>query len=347
MKTRYAIAELGKVVVKEKELASPGPGEVLLKAAYSTLSPGTENGLMGNHIVPLPQPIGYSMAATVEEVGVGVTGLKKGDKVVTTGAHSEYLLMDVRNVTKAPDNVDLEQAAFFNLAHTGMYALRRSGLQLGEPALVMGQGLVGALTAQLVKLAGALPVIVTDLSGERLAIAEEMGVHHAINVAKHPDKLKEVIDATGHRGIPVIFEATGAKKPLEQAFELVSERGRVMMMSQTHGAGLPDISENLMMKGASLIGTYINSKPFSLRRTDLTIKGEWPPVVADESSRFISSDIWTSDEDIRVILNLIAYGSLNIKPLISHRFTIDQIPEAYDMVWEQDPNLLGGVICWR
>lgn len=347
MKTTYAVAEKGKVVLKTKDIASPGPNELLLEAEVSTISPGTENALMGEHIVPLPTNIGYSMAARVIGMGPGVTGFKVGDPVVTTGQHATYLLMHVNNVTPAPHGIDMEQAAFFNLAHTGMYAIRRTGIQLGEPAVVLGQGVVGMITAQLAKLAGALPVIVVDLDDKRLEIAKKMGVHYAINSKTHPGELERVVASLGMGGVPVVFEATGARKPLEQAFELVSERGRVMMLSQTHGGEPPKYDQNLMMKGATLIGGYINSKPFALKRADLTIKGEWPPVIRDTLDRFVSSDIWTSDEDIRVILNLISYGSLNLKPIVSHRFTIDQIPEAYEYVWKLDPNLLGGVIKWK
>ena len=72
MKTIYAEAQPGKVVLKEKEIPAPGKGEVLLKAKYSAMSPGTENGLLGEHIVPLPTSIGYAMAAEVIEVGEDV-----------------------------------------------------------------------------------------------------------------------------------------------------------------------------------------------------------------------------------------------------------------------------------
>jgi len=347
MKTTYAVAELGKVVLKNGEVSKPGPGQLLLQAEYSSLSPGTERDLMANHIVPLPQNMGYSMAARVVEVGPGVKGFKAGDPVVTTGQHASYLLMDQYNCTPAPAGTDMEQAAFFNLAHTGMYAIRRTKIQLGEAAVVMGQGLVGAMTAQLAKLAGALPVIVTDLSEERLAIARSMGVHYAINPKTEPGKLEEVVASLGTGGVPVVFEATGSRQPLEQAFQIISERGRVMMLSQVHGQDAPKFDEALMMKGATLIGSFVNSKPYALRRVDLTIKGNWPPEVADETTRYVNSDCWTSDEDIRVVLNLIKYGSLNVKPLISHRFSVDQIPEAYKLVWNQDPTLLGGVISWK
>jgi threonine dehydrogenase-like Zn-dependent dehydrogenase len=174
-----------------------------------------------------------------------------------------------------------------------------------------------------------------------------MGVHYAINPKSEPGKLEEVVASLGTGGVPVVFEATGSRQPLEQAFEIVSERGRVMMLSQVHGEDAPKYDQNLMMKGATLIGSYVNSKPFALRRVDLTIKGKWPPEIADQTTRYSNSDSWTSDEDIRVILNLIKYGSLNLTPLISHRFTVDEIPQAYDLVWKLDPNLLGGVICWK
>jgi len=346
VKTLHAVAEPGKVVLKTKELPEPGPGEVLLEAEYSALSPGTEYDLLANKIVPLPQGIGYAMVARVIQVGPGVSGFNVGDPVVTTGEHAQYLVMKARNVTPAPVDVELEQAAFFNLIHTGLYALRRSQLQLGEPVVVMGQGFVGAITAQLAKLAGGLPVIVTDLDDGRIEIAKKVGLHYAINVGKNPGELVEVVNSLNRGGVPVVFEATGARQPLAQALEIASERGRILMISAVHGQSLPDIDELLMLKGVSLIGTYVNSKPFALHRSDLTIDA-WPPRIADHLARYVNSDIWTSDEDIRVALNLIKYGSLNVAPLISHRFSYEDIPHAYELVWKRDRSLVGGVVKWK
>ena len=347
MKTLFAVAEEGRVLLKEKDLSGPGPGELLLEAEYSTMSPGTEHALMSGRILPLPQNIGYSMAARVVAVGEGVLGFKIGDPVVATAEHAQFLKLSARSVTPAPADVDMEQAAFFNLAHTGMYALRRSGLQMGEPAVVLGQGFVGAITAQLARLAGALPIIVVDLDDGRLEIAKKMGVHHAVNPMKDPKGLAAIIGRLNRSGVPVVFEATGARGPLEEAFEIVSERGRVVMISQVHGENMPKYDENLMMKGASLIGTYVNSKPFALRRSDMEVGASWPPLLAERDRRYTGSDAWTSDEDIRVYLDLLKYGALDIKPLISHRFSFTRITEAYDLVWKQDPRLLGGVIRWK
>ncbi len=132
-----------------------------------------------------------------------------------------------------------------------------------------------------------------------------MGVDFAINPKADPEGLLNVIDGLERGGVPVVFEATGSRQPLEQAFEIISERGRVVMISQVHGEDMPHYDDNLMQKGASLIGTYVNSKPFRLRRADLIIDGTWPPVMDKQLKRYVNSDVWTSDEDIRVFLNLI------------------------------------------
>lgn len=347
MKTIYARAEEGKVTLQEKGLPKPGKGQVLLKAKYSAMSPGTEKGLLVGAIVPLPTNIGYAMVAEVLELGEGVEDLKVGDHIVTTGEHAQYLIMDEMNCTLCPEGVDLRQAAFWNLGHTGMYALRRSNLQMGEPCAVLGQGFVGAITAQCARIAGAVPVIVTDLDDTRLDAARKMGVDVAINSKTDPEGLEKAVEELGRGGLPVIFEATGARGPLMQAAELISERGRLVMISQVHGEAMPPIDDPIMQKGASLIGTYVNSKPYKLKRADLLIEGAWPPVMGKKLNRYVNADCWTSDEDIQVFLNLIKYGKLDITPLISHEFKYTEIPEAYDKyVWNMDPSLTGGLIRW-
>ncbi|MCR5666909.1 MAG: zinc-binding alcohol dehydrogenase [Eubacterium sp.] len=349
MKTIYAQAQAdGSVELKEKEVGTPGKGEVLLKAKYSAMSPGTECGLLHNAIVPLPTGIGYAMAAEVIEVGEGVEEFKVGDHVVATVEHAQYVITSELNCTLCPEGVDLKQAAFWNLGHTGMYALRRSKIEMGEPCAVLGQGFVGAITAQCARLAGACPVIVTDLDQGRLDAAKKMGVDYAINTKEDPKGLEKVVEELGLDGLPVIYEATGARGPLMQAAELVSERGRVVMISQVHGQEMPPIDDPIMQKGASLIGTYVNSKPYKLKRADLLIDGTWPPVMGKKLNAYKNADVWTSDEDIKVFLNMIKYGKLDITPLISHEFKYTDIPKAYaeHVFPDVDPAVTGGLIIW-
>ena len=349
MKTVYAQAQPGKVVLAEKELSKPGPGEVLLKAKYSAMSPGTENGLLGGHIVPLPTSIGYAMAAEVLEVGEGVEEFKPGDHVVSTVEHAQYIVTSAMNCTLCPEGVDLRQAAFWNLAHTGMYAVRQSGLKMGEACAVLGQGFVGAMTAQCARLAGACPIIVTCHHDNHLEASKAMGgIDAAINTTNDPDGLERTVKEMGIE-LPVIFEATGQRGPLMQAANLVAERGRVVMISQCHGQDMPPIDDPLMQKGASLIGTYVNSRPYKLKRADLLIAGTWPPVMGKTLRGYHNADMWTADEDIMVFLNLIKYGRLDITPLISHEFSYEELPRAYaDYVYPKTNSVMnGGLIRWE
>jgi len=352
MESIYAQSDLGKVVLRKMNLPKPGPKQLLLEAEYSSISPGTEYGLMAGKILPLPQNIGYSMVAKVIETGDGVTGYKAGDIVAATAQHASHMILDEQAVTPVPDGVDLEQAAFFILLHTAMFGVRMTQIQIGEPVAVLGQGIVGLLTVKLAILAGACPVIATARDDKRLEYSKAMGAHYPVNVRESPDELYEVVRSLGNGGIPVVFEAAGSLEPLNSAFKIVGERGRVCLLGVVStadgGDGLSlEALTSIFDKGVSLIGGYVNAKPFSLKRHDLSRFVQWPPLISEKAERFVSSDIWTSDEDIRVVFNLMKYGALDISMLITHRFNVRQIPEAYDMVWKKDRSMIGGLICWK
>ena len=352
MEALYAQAEYGKVTLQTKDLPAPGPGQLLLEAEYSAISPGTEHTLLSGQILPLPQKIGYSMIARVIDTGQGVKGFKAGDLIAATAEHASHLILDERLATPVPEGIDLEQAAFFNLSHTAMYGIRRTKVQPGESVAVLGQGIIGLLTAQLARIAGACPVIVTARNDGRLEYSKAMGAHHMINVRENPDELYYVVDRLGTGGVSVVFEAAGSREPLDSAFRIVKEQGRVMLLGVVSaadgGGGLShEALVNLFEKGVTLIGGYVNTKPHSLKRHDLTMEKQWPPVLKEGAERFVSADVWTSDEDIRALLNLIRNGMLDIEPLITHRFSADRIPEAYEMVWKQDRSLIGGLIKWK
>lgn len=357
MKVLQAEAQYGRVIVKTKEIGLPGPGQVLVEAQYSSISPGTEYNLMAGNILPLPQNMGYSMIARIAEVGEGVTDYKVGDLIAATATHASHQILNEYELTPVPEGIDMEQAAFFILTHTAMYAIRRTEIQLGEPVVVLGQGMVGVLAARLAKLAGACPVVVTDIDENRLSLAKAMGADYAINTKSHPCELKRLIDSLNIGGVPVVIEATGAREALETAFEIIGEQGRVCMLSTIYSPtdGSPDLKFydiliHLTMKGVSFIGAYVNSKPYSLKRYDMRPREEWtgwPAGLVEKPTRFVSSKIWSSDEDMRVIFSLIKNGSLDIRPLITHRFDISQIPQAYEKVWNKDFDLLGGLICWK
>jgi len=335
----------GTVVLAEQELGAPGPGEVLIEACCSALSPGTERHIILGRAWPLPLAIGYSLVGRVAAVGVGVRRFKEGDAVAAVARHASHVIVDERAVVPMADGIDPEQAAFFNLAHTALYGVRQAGLQLGEAVAVIGQGIVGLLAARIAQIAGGLPVIAIDIDEHRLEFSRKLGIHEVVN-GKDDARLPSLLAKLPGGGVPVVIEATGVRAPLMQALEIVSVRGRIVMLGMTHGDETVRFHEHLTMKGAALIGAYVNSKPWSLAQTDMGIT-DWPPALARGARPYTGPGLWTSSEDVRVILDLIRYGTLDLRPLITHRFTADQVVRAYQHVLDQDPALIGGVIRWK
>ena len=336
----------GNVEIFERSIPGPGDNEVLVRARFSSMSPGTESALMAGKILPLPQDIGYSLAGVVEAVGADVTDINVGDSVVSTARHASLQNIDVNNVTRVPNDVGLDSASFFNLGHTALYALRQAELSVGQPLLVIGQGLVGQLITVLAKASGIGPIVVADISDDRLALARLSGAdYYFSSVGRDLSPADFVSCLDGRQCFPAVIEATGQPGPLQQAINCVGERGRVVMMSTT-AAGDENLDlMPLMMRGASLVGGYVNSKPFRLMRTDLEIR-QWPPSVCDVQQEYQVKSEWSSEEDIRAFLNLLRYHRIDIDHLISHRFSWQNLDEAYQLVKNHDPKLMGGLIEW-
>lgn len=337
--------EPGRTEIRELDTPRPGNGELLIKAAYSTLSPGTErNLLMGKTKQSFPIRVGYSMAGHVVDIGPDVQGFQVGQPVVTTGSHASYLVADQRFVTAVPQKIDLESAAFFVLAHTAMYGVRQAEVQLGLPVIVFGQGPVGLLAAKIAHLAGAMPVMAVDLDAQRLSVSRAMGIPVTINAADRDELVEHAAELPGG-GAGAVIDATGAREPVELALDLVRVRGRVVLLSSSSFYEPLDCYRRLSMKGASLVGGYVNSKPWSLQQTNVDIS-DWPPRLLPGSARYVGAGGWTSDEDVRLFLDLLRYGQLDLRPMITHRFNVEDAVGAYEMVKAGDPSLIGGVIRW-
>lgn len=337
---------IGQVELVRESIGPPETHQVQLKALCSSLSPGTEHALIAGKILPLPQAIGYSLCAEVTAIGQQVSGIQVGDTVVATARHAQWQNIDYRAVTVINQAIAPEQACLFNLAHTALYGIRRSELRLGEPALVLGCGLVGLLAAQLAKAAGAAPIIALDINDTRIAQAKQLGLDYVFHSEQDKEAYQTLI-ASLKPGLSVVYEATGHRQPLELAAQLLAERGRLVMLSTSQGGDSSQFTEQLMMKGATLIGGYINSKPFRHLRDDLTITDQWPPKILANNGDFFDYQSWSSEQDIIAIMQLLQCNRLTLTPLISHRFRHEQIPEAYQLVWQKSPELLAGIIEWN
>lgn len=335
----------GRAELEDFEVGEPGPGQVLLECEYSALSPGTERMFMlEDSMFPHPVRIGYSFCGRIAGVGPGVTRFKVGDPIVATAMHASRIVVDERIVSPAPEGIDMEAGSFFNLAHTSLYGLRRARIAFGDGVVVLGQGPVGLLAAKFAQLAGAAPVVAVDLADDRLEVARRMGLPFAVN-ANDTEQLKTLFSQMPGGGPAAVIEATGVNQVLETALDMVRERGRVVLLSTYKPKDTFEFQMKLFMKGAEMIGAYVNSKPFSLAQTDVEMPS-WPPTLAPGTRPFAGSELWSSDDDVRLYLRLLKLGLIDVSPLISHRFKPEQAAEAYGMVFDQDRSLLGGVIRW-
>jgi len=167
--------ERGIADVRACEMPSAGPGEILIRALVSLISPGTERAfLLGLANTPdrYPQKTGYSQIGEVVEVGAGVEGWEAGDRVASRANHKMFTAMSVSNCNNVPNGLTNERAAFFRLTSIAMQGVRKARIELGEPVAVIGCGPVGLLAMQLARLNGGLPVVSIDKDACRLEFAE-------------------------------------------------------------------------------------------------------------------------------------------------------------------------------
>ena len=190
------IPEANRIEIIDKPVPEPKPGEVRVRLVRSTISSGTEranyvgevnvNILTNDGVARWPRQGGYSSSGVVDAVGDGVTSLKPGDRVAMSWTvHSQYVVVPEENAYLLPDNVSFEAGALAHIATFPMAAVRKCGVELGESAVVMGQGVLGQLAVMLLKCAGAAPVFAADPVPEKRERALKLGADYAMK--QRPD----------------------------------------------------------------------------------------------------------------------------------------------------------------
>jgi L-iditol 2-dehydrogenase len=194
--------------------SAPAPTQVLIQTRVSLISPGTEHAFflaLPNTNAVYPIYPGYSNIGTVVAVGEDVNFPHIGDRVASGGPHASHIVMDAAKCVCVPEDLDDESATFFNLIAIAMQGVRKTRIELGEAAVVIGMGPIGLFALQLARANGALPVIAVDLDEHRLALAREVGADAALpNDDSLLDEMRHLCEADGaHR----VIEATGALRP--------------------------------------------------------------------------------------------------------------------------------------
>ncbi|HSW65014.1 MAG TPA: bi-domain-containing oxidoreductase [Dissulfurispiraceae bacterium] len=268
--------------------------------------------------------LGYSGAGIIVEVGEKITDLNIGQRVAYGGegtGHGETIHVGRNLTARVPDAVSFQEACFTTLGAIAMNSVRLSEINIGETVVVIGLGLIGQLVAQLVRCQGGI-VIAIDLDENRVALARETGADYGL-IARDTT-VQEVKALTEGRGVDcvIIAAASTSAKPLQEGVSMSRDRGRVVMV----GACPIDIPRADM---------YIKELRFMVSRA--YGPGSYDPKYEKQGIDYpISFVRWTENRNMEEFLRLMAVGKVNVKPLISHEFALDDAQKAYETIMNGD-----------
>lgn len=317
------------------ECLPPKVNEVTVELEYSAISAGTEKAnyigqrnstVLAEDAEPVfPRTVGYSGAGVVTAVGEGVTDLQVGDRVVAYwGNHKKHQTMGREHFIRIPDEVSTQEAAFMLIATFPLAAIRKTRLEIGESALVMGMGILGVFAVQLLRAAGAYPVIAADPVASRRELALKMGADYAFDPTA--EEFVQNVLAASDGGVNVCIEVTGLGVGLVQALECMQRMGRVALLGCTRSSKFEiDYYGKVHGRGISLIGAHTMARPKT------------------ESA----AGLWTDEDDLRALLNLVKGKRLNFKDMVQEIHSPKDAQTVYDRLVQGKDFPVGVLFDWK
>ena len=248
-------------------------------------------------------PAGYSAAGTVVAVGEEVAGLSVGDRVACAGGgvanHAEVIDVPVNLAVRIPDNVTTADAATVTLGAIALQGVRRASPTLGETVGVLGLGIVGQLTAQLLQAAGCR-VVGADVDASRVRAAVAAGMEHGVSPDEFVAHARSVTDGFGADAV-IVTAATSSSDVLHQAFQACRKKGRVVLVGDT---GLELRREDIYEKELDfLVSTSYGP-------------GRYDPAYEEEGQDYpIGYVRWTENRNMEAYLALLADGNVSLGAL--------------------------------
>jgi S-(hydroxymethyl)glutathione dehydrogenase/alcohol dehydrogenase len=350
MKAAVLFAAKQPLVIEDLTVDEPNQGEVLVKTAASGVCHSDLHFMEGLWPIPVPAVLGHESAGVVEKVGPGVVNIKPGDRVVLSfvpscgqcerciqgrpvlcsrtnqmgrrdrlklrdqnvvqmagmGAFAEYQLVSDHACIPVPDAVPLEAACLVGCSvMTGVGAVTNTArIEAGSTVAVIGCGGVGLNVIQGARLAGASRIIAVDLIESKLAAAKEFGATDIVD-GSDKDPVQMVVQMTGG-GVDYAFEAIGLTKTAEQAFNMAKRGGTAVVV------GMLPVGSTVSLPGAAFLG----------------------------EKRVIGSYYGSARQayDMPWLMQLYQQKRLKIDELITRRYKLDQINEAYEALKRGEVN---------
>jgi len=327
------LTELKKFTIKDVPHPKPGPTQVVIQMKSTGIC-GSDvhyyaHGACGIFKVNGPIVLGHECAGVVAEVGSKVTNVKPGDRVALEpgipcrycnhcrtgnynlcpdvqflatppydGSLANFILHESDFCYKLPDHMSFEEGALLEPLSVGVYACERGQIHAGQTVLVQGAGPIGRVACLAAKASGATTVIVSDIKNERLAVAKQCGADHVINSATETNFTEAVKKALGGRLVDAAIDCSGAESAIRAAVYAIRSGGKLLLVGRGAGATL-------------------NFPLFEAADREIDIVGV-----------FRYKNIYPKS------LELVASGKINVKPLVTHRFTLDQVTEAFETARE-------------
>ncbi|MBM2829567.1 MAG: oxidoreductase [Gammaproteobacteria bacterium] len=282
-------------------------------------------------------PLGYSAAGVVMEVGEGVDDLRVGDRVACAGAqcanHAEIIRVPRNLTVPVPTGLSLAEASTVTLGSIALQGIRRASPSLGESFVVIGLGVLGQITTQILKANGC-QVYGTDTEPERIKIAEAHGLDQGIH-EERGDIVEQVMKATAGLGADgvIVTAATPSDSVISTAFKMCRRKGRVVLVGD--------------------VGLKLNRADFYAKELDFFISTSYGPGRYDNIYEEQGVDYpvayvrWTENRNMIEYLRLLADGRVVLKDLIEHVWPVEQATSAYQVLAASGRKPLMALFCYQ
>jgi predicted dehydrogenase/threonine dehydrogenase-like Zn-dependent dehydrogenase len=312
--TEKMLVEFGKANLLQKAKQQPDKvKEVLTKVKSDGLIP-TVNAVFNKLSEPLA--LGYCNVGVVEEIGKGVSEFKIGDRVASNGAHAEFVCIPKNLVAPIPENVTDEEACFTVIGSIGLQGIRLLKPTFGETVVVIGLGLIGLITAQLLRAHGC-EVIGYDLDKDKVNLASSFGIT-AFNPGEGSEPVKFVRDKTDGIGCDgvIITASTKSDSVISDAAKMSRKKGKIVLVG--------------------VIGLNLSRSDFYEKELDFQVSCSYGPGRYDTNYENKGQDYpiayvrWTEKRNFEAILKAISNKSVDVRSLITQRVPINNFSEVYD-----------------
>lgn len=322
--TERMLVDFGKASLLDKARQQPDKVKMVLEKVQTDGLMTTMEAVQSKLAQPLP--LGYCNVGVVNQVGAGVAGFQEGDRVVSNGPHADVVRVSKNLCALIPDNVSDEEASFTVVASIGLQGIRLAEPTLGEAFVVTGVGLIGLLTVQLLRAQGCR-VLAIDFDDAKLELAKQFGAE-VCNPGRGEDPVATGMAFSRGKGVDgvIITASTKSNDPVTQAARMSRKRGRIILVGVT---------------GLELNRADFYEKELTFQVSCSYGPGRYDPTYEDNGHDYPYAFVrWTEQRNFEAILDMMASGQVNVKPLITHRFKFEDAPQAYDLL-TSDKSALG------